>query len=169
MKKNLLLAFALIAFVPVGIDAQDLVIVGDWVVQESQDPFDDSKITLIALAVEDATTYSSGIQNFAIRCGVGGPGLSLFVGHSYMGGDDGEMRLTYRLGDAPARTVTAYLTSDNEGTVHDPIEFIEVSALLSSPRVAVRIVDLLDNETHQENWANLEGTREALETLHCFS
>jgi hypothetical protein len=171
MKKTLLFALAL-AVIPVGVDAQDTTrVVGDWQVRESLDPFDDSPRTIIYLAAEGATSFSSGIRLFAIRCGIGGPGLlSLYVTHSFMGGDnDDNVRMTYRLGDAEARTVTGRLTADNDGTVFSGLNAPEVTALLSSPRVAVRIVDLLDNDTYQENWTDLEGTAEVLSLVHCLA
>ena len=169
MKKTLLFALAL-AVIPVGVDAQDTNReVGDWRVREIVDPFDDSPQTMILLAAEDATSFSRGIRLFVIRCGIGGPGLlSLYVGHSFMGGDDGNVRMTYRLGDAEAKTVTGRLTADNDGTVFNGLNAPEVTALLSSPRVAVRIVDLLDGETRTENWTDLEGTAEAVGFLHCL-
>jgi hypothetical protein len=158
---------AVMLWVPVDGVAQTMI--GDWRVRENLDPFDDSSQTIIYLIAEDATSFSSGIRSFAIRCGIGGAGLSLAVGHSYMGGDDNRMRVTYRLGSAEAKTVTGFLTSDNDVTIVNGLNAPEVAALLSSPRVAVRIVDLLDNDTSQENWADLEGTAEAIGFLHCLS
>jgi len=154
---------AVMLWVPVDGVAQTMI--GDWRVRENLDPFDDSSQTFIYLIPEDATSFSSGIRSFAIRCGIGGPGLSLYVGHSYMGGDDNRMRVTYRLGSAEAKTVTGFLTSDNDATIVNELNAPEVAALLSSPRVAVRVVDPLDGETRTETWTDLEGTGEALSFL----
>ena len=167
MKKTLLFVLAL-AVIPVGVDAQDTTrVVGDWGVRETLDPFDDSRQTIIFLAAEGATDFSSGIRLFAIRCGIGGAGLlSLAVMHSFMGGDeDDNVRLTYRLGDAEARTVNGRLVADSDGTILNGLNAPEVAALLSSPRVAVRVVDPLDGETRTETWTDLEGTGEALSFL----
>ncbi len=94
-------------------------------------------------------------------------GLLLLVNHSYMGGRDGQTALTYRIGDAEARTVDARLVGSNTGSSVS-LEPAQLDALLVSPRLAVRLTDPLDGETRQVAWSDIAGTEEALPRLHCL-
>lgn len=137
---------------------------GDWYFEEDADPFDDTKMTILFLPVEDES-QRLGILGVGFRCDKNG--LYLAVMHSYMGGSDNETIVTYRLGSAEPETTDARLGSDNTASFVE-INPTDVAPLRADPRIAIRLIDPLDEEVNQESWDNIAGTAEALDMLHCL-
>jgi hypothetical protein len=162
---------AVMLWVPVdGVAQSGIRLVGDWAIEQSEDPFTDEKNSKISLSAFDERR----IKALNIDCDGNEAVLSVFteplVGSDTWTGPNPdrvkEVTLTYRLGDDPAITVTAPIVSTAPWyLVFHGLESSEISALISSPRIAVKVQGV--RRTIQTNWADLEGTTEAVRSLHC--
>ena len=161
-------------WVPVdGVAQSGIRLVGDWAIEQSEDPFTDEKNSKISLSAFDERR----IKALNIDCDGNEAILNVFteplVGSDTWTGPNPdrvkEVSLTYRLGDDPAITVTAPIVTVPGApwyyVFHNGLESSEISALISSPRIAVRVQGV--RETIQTNWTDLEGTTEAVRSLHC--
>ena len=140
--------------------------IGDWLVEVSTDPFRDAQRVSALLRVDGLPT--EGILSVVLRCDVRlfDETLSLVVTHSELTGRDGEVELSYRLGEAEERTVSGALTSG--GTVtRVTLEGSELAALAAHPSVAVRLVDPETDEVRVASWNALEGTAAMLGSFPC--
>ena len=151
---------------------------GDWGIRIEEDPFTDEKTSTIT----HFHTMLENINSVVLSCeGTYPPRLlvmtKVLLGSQWQGPypertnpewDARAVTLTYRLGDDPPRTVTAPILSVRENPFATTVYSLSPSeplALISSPRIAIRIQGV--DETFQQNWTDLEGTTEAVRSLHC--
>ena len=140
---------------------------GDWEIQLETSKFDDSQTVLLSLESKEWTNcpYDSAKHRLVLACRENSTDLYIIFGGCYMSDFEGGGRVTYRIDNEPAASVSMRASSNNSALGlwdgRNSIPFIK--GLLDKNALVVRASPFAENRVTSE--FELGGLNEAIKPL----